>query len=71
MKPCTDVEYEVTQSKEVIDPSYISGLTGCPFGQPFANLLFRRKIEIENVSLCQTCIHIFRCLHSRKNTLST
>ena len=51
MKPCTDVGYEVSASKEVTDYTYMAGLTGCPYGQPFASLQFRNKIEIENVRL--------------------
>ena len=48
MKPCTDVEYTVTSSKHLTD-GFLSIITGCPEGQTFAEIIFRRKMEIETV----------------------
>ena len=48
LKPCTDVEYTVTSSKHLTD-GFLSIITGCPEGQTFAEIIFRRKMEIETV----------------------
>ena len=49
LKPCTDVEYTVSSSKHLTDLSLLPYLTGCPEGQTFAEISFRRKMEIETV----------------------
>ena len=49
LKPCTDVEYSVAVSEHLTDLALLPYMTGCPVGQTFAEIVFRRKIEIETV----------------------
>ena len=57
LKPCTDVEYSVSSSKHLTDLSLLPFLTGCPEGQTFAEISFRRKMEIETVRTSGLTFH--------------
>ena len=69
LKPCTDVEYSVTTTKHDTQLAVLPFMTGCPLGQTFAEIVFRRKMEIETVRKSYNIVSIFKFHYQEKFVL--